>query len=513
MESCRGVVLALITLLLSAILLFFFRARKRCLRLPPSPPGLPFIGHLHLLGQNPHQIFFKLSQQHGSLFSLRLGSVPAIVASSPAAARQILQTHDHIFASRLPSTADSLINGHRNIRAAQPGPYWRLIRLICASEFFTPKRLESFRPIRAEEVGDLARNVLRESRSGGDSTTPVAIRGHLYTISTNVISRMMLGKRLTELTASQADPSLHLRTLIPNMMRLSGSFNLGDLIPCLSWLDPQGIAKESEELGHKINTVFQEIIDRRRQEGATGDDAARPHDFLDRLLLAASSNKYKDINITDENINAVLLNMFSGGTDTSSLTIEWALAELLANPEKLKRAQEELVSVVGKARPISELDIPQLPYLQAIMKETLRLHPVGPLLIPHFTNEACKIFNYDIPSNTLAFVNVWAIGRDPNTWKDPLKFYPERFLGSNIDPRGQHFELLPFGSGRRICPGLALGLISTNVVLGSLIHCFDWELVEELDFSEKFNLVLGLANPLVAKPTPRLPDHVIFNYY
>ncbi|MCO5553301.1 hypothetical protein L7F22_006822 [Adiantum nelumboides] len=299
------------------------------------------------------------------------------------------------------------------------------------------------------------------------------------------------------------------------MMRLSGSFNLGDLIPCLSWLDPQGIAKESEELGHKINTVFQEIIDRRRQEGAAkgDDDPARPHDFLDRLLLAASSNKYKDINITDENINAVLLNMFSGGTDTSSLTIEWALAELLANPEKLKRAQEELVSVVGKVRPISELDIPQLPYLQAIMKETLRLHPVGPLLIPHFTNEPCKIFNYDIQSNTLAFVNVWAIGRDPSTWKDPLMFYPERFLGSNIDPRGQHFELLPFGSGRRICPGLALGLVSANVVLGSLIHCFDWELVEELDFSEKFNLVLGLANPLVAKPTPRLPDHVIFNYY
>ncbi|KAI5061309.1 hypothetical protein GOP47_0023814 [Adiantum capillus-veneris] len=509
----ESLVLAFIILLISAILLFRIsaRARKRpACRLPPGPPGLPLIGHLHLLGQNPHQTFFKLSQQHGPLFSLRLGSIPAVVASSPAVAKQILQTHDHLFASRLPTIADSRINRHRNIRAAQPGPYWRLIRQICAMEFFTPKRLEAFRPIRAEEVGDLVRAVLCESRGG---QCAIAIRSHLYTISTNIISRMMLGKRLAELTASQADPSLHIRTLIPNMMRLSGSFNLADLIPCLSWLDIQGIAKESEALGHKINTVFQEVIDRRRCEaGEGGEDSGRPRDFLDTLLQAASSSKYKEINITDENVNAVLLNMFSGGTDTSSLMIEWALAELLANPEKLKLAQEELVRVVGTTRPISELDIPHLPYLQAVVKETMRLHPTGPLLIPHFTNEPCKIFDYEIPSKTLAFVNVWAIGRDPKTWKDPLKFYPERFFDSDIDPRGQHFELLPFGSGRRICPGLALGLVSVNLVLGSLIHCFDWMLVEELSFCEKFNLVLGLANPLVAKPTPKLPEHVIHNY-
>ncbi|KAH7302696.1 hypothetical protein KP509_23G083200 [Ceratopteris richardii] len=480
--------------------------------LPPGPPGLPVIGNLHVLGDNPHQILHKLSLQYGPLFSLRLGSMPAIVASSPAAARQILQTHDQSFAFRVPSKADSLISGHRSIRSAQPGPYWRLVRQICATQFFTTRRLETFRPVRAREVGRLISAVLRES--DGKASSPFSIRPHLYAVASNTVSQMMLGKRLEELTASQVDPALHLRTLIPQMMRLSASFNLADLVPWLAWLDPQGIAKESKKLGRKINTVFQQVIDKRRHSRAqaAGSETNGPPDFLDTLLDAAEDSRYKHIHITDENINAVLLNMFSGGTDTSALTIEWALAELLANPPILYRAQKEIEDVVGTSRCLTEADISRLPYLQAIIKETMRLHPTGPLLIPHFTFESCEILGFHIPSMTMAFVNVWAIGRDANTWKDPLMFFPDRFMESSIDPRGQNFEFLPFGSGRRICPGHSLALISVHLVLGTLVHCFDWTPVKKIDFSETFNLVLALRNPLIAKATPRIPMHVIESY-
>eukprot|EP00250_Pteridium_aquilinum_P022022 c25281_g1_i2 orf=143-769(+) len=204
--------------------------------------------------------------------------------------------------------------------------------------------------------------------------------------------------------------------------------------------------------------------------------------------------------------------MMAAGTDTSAVTTEWALAELLASPDTLKKVQEELDEVVGRSRILQESDLPNLPYLRAVIFETMRLHPAAPLLAPHYSLEACELGGYHIPANTMIYVNAWAIGRDPDAWQNPLQFWPERFLGSSIDVLGQHFELIPFGSGRRICPGWRLGLLNVEVILANLLHAFDWSTSSKPDMDEKFGIIMSRKKPLIATPTPRLPRPVLEEY-
>ena len=206
----------------------------------------------------------------------------------------------------------------------------------------------------------------------------------------------------------------------------------------------------------------------------------------------------------------LLKNLFTAGTDTSSSIIEWALAEMLKNPRILKRAHEEMDQVIGKNRRLEETDIPKLPYFQAICKETMRKHPSTPLNLPRVSTEACEVNGYYIPKNTRLSVNIWAIGRDPDVWENPLDFTPERFLsGKNakIDPRGNDFELIPFGAGRRICAGTRMGIVLVEYILGTLVHSFDWKLpngVDQLNMDEAFGLALQKAVPLSAIVSPRL---------
>lgn len=204
--------------------------------------------------------------------------------------------------------------------------------------------------------------------------------------------------------------------------------------------------------------------------------------------------------------------MFTAGTDTSSSVIEWAISEMLKNPTILKRAQEEMDQVIGRNRRLMESDIPKLPYLQAICKETFRKHPSTPLNLPRIAQKDCQVNGYYIPKGTRLSVNIWAIGRDPNVWENPLEFNPDRFLSgkmAKIDPRGNDFELIPFGAGRRICAGTRMGIVLVEYILGTLVHSFDWKLpfddINELNMDESFGLALQKAVPLVAMVSPRLP--------
>ena len=194
--------------------------------------------------------------------------------------------------------------------------------------------------------------------------------------------------------------------------------------------------------------------------------------------------------------------------DTSATMIEWALSELIKHPPMMKKVINELEKVVGMERMVEESDLESLEYLNMVVKETLRLHPVVPLLIPHESIEDCTVDGFHIPQKSRVIVNVWAIGRDPNAWTDADKFLPERFMESDIDFRGQHFQFIPFGSGRRGCPGMQLGLTVVRLVLAQLVHCFDWELPDnmlpsELDMTEEFGITLPRAKHLVAIPTCR----------
>ena len=195
------------------------------------------------------------------------------------------------------------------------------------------------------------------------------------------------------------------------------------------------------------------------------------------------------------------------------MTVEWAISELLKKPEIFKKATEELDRVIGRERWVEEKDIVNLPYVDAIAKETMRLHPVAPMLVPRYSLEDIKIAGYDIPKDTRVLVNVWTIGRDPNVWDNPNEFFPERFIGKSIDVKGQDYELLPFGSGRRMCPGYSLGMKVIQSSLANLLHGFTWKLPgnmkkEDLNMEEVFGLSTPKKIPLVVLAEPRLPVHL-----
>ena len=206
--------------------------------------------------------------------------------------------------------------------------------------------------------------------------------------------------------------------------------------------------------------------------------------------------------------------MICAGTDTSATTMEWALCQLLKHPEVLRKAHEELDEVVGRERALEESDVPKLKYIECIVKETLRLHPPGPLMVPHVPTEDAKVAGYDIPKNSRVFINIWAVHRHPSAYKNPLEFDPDRFIGSDIDVKGTNYQLLPFGTGRRICPGLTMGLIMVQLGLARLLHSFDWSMPagqtaeHDLDMLETFGITTPKADPLQAVATARLAPHL-----
>lgn len=382
------------------------------------------------------------------------------------------------------------------------------MRQLCVTDLFCKKRLEGFLPIKMEEVGILIHSVLEDSQIG----RPVSVLSRLAACTNNIISRIVLGKRYTELASICQDSSANIVDLLTEMMHLLGVFNVGDYIPSLQWMDLQGYVRRMKKVGAKFKTILQEVIDVRRELRKA--DPSSPKDLLDVLLAAAQESQQTTSPITDDNIKAVLVDMYAGGTDTTSVTVEWALAELLKNPTSMKKLQAELDSIVGKDRIVEESDFSRLPYLRAVVKETMRLHPVIPLIL-YESRLPCNISGYDIPAKTRALIHVWAIGRDPNAWQKPLKFWPERFLESNRDVIGHDFELLPFGAGRRGCPGWMLGLSNVQLMLGRLVQGFQWSLPilssgleMELDMTEEFGMSVLMAKPLQAVAVPRLPLHL-----
>lgn len=278
----------------------------------------------------------------------------------------------------------------------------------------------------------------------------------------------------------------------------------------------QGLRPRFEKVRKGCDEFLEEIIDEHQQENSKGNNQKQHRDFVDVML----SYLNKPMNPNDEeqyvidrtNIKAIILDMIAAALETSAVVIEWVLAEVISHPRVKSLLQNELENVVGMNRMVEEADLGKLTYLDMVLKESLRLHPVAPLLIPHESMEDIEINGYHIPNKSRVLINIWAIGRDPNVWsKDVDEFLPERFGNSKIDVRGHDFQLIPFGSGRRGCPGLQLGLTTVRLVLAQLVHCFEWELPDgmlpdDLSMTEKFGLTVPRAKHLLAMPVYRLQD-------
>ncbi|KAF2530878.1 hypothetical protein F2Q70_00030364 [Brassica cretica] len=285
-------------------------------------------------------------------------------------------------------------------------------------------------------------------------------------------------------------------------MEAAGSPDLANFFPFLGFLDLQGNSKRMKFCTERLFKVFRGFIDIKTAEKSLRNDPkdASNRDFLDALLDLTVGDEAE---LDNNDIEHLLLDMFIAGTDTSSNTVEWAMAELLTNPKTMVKAQSQIQRIIGQNGFVQEPDISELPYIQAVVKETLRLHPAVPLLLPRKAETDVEVFGYLVPKDAQVLVNVWAIGRDPNVWENPTRFEPDRFLGEEIDVKGRDYELTPFGAGRRICPGLPLAVKMVSLMLVSLLYSFDWKLPTTVDMEETFGITLHKANPLHVVPVKK----------
>ncbi|KAL9239176.1 hypothetical protein vseg_013521 [Gypsophila vaccaria] len=494
-------VVSLVTFLFILYKWVGFRKLKRK-NLPPSPPRVPILGNLHQLGRYPHKKLQSIAQQYGELMLLHLGNKPTLVVSSAQAAREIMKTNDVVFSNRPQSIISKrLIYNRRNVAGAPYGAYWRQMKSICVLQLLSNKRVKSFRKVREEETALMMEKIR-------NTTCAVNLSETFMRFTNDVICRVAFGRKY-----NGEEDGAKFKELLKEFVELLGTFTVGNFIPWLAWIDrlnglDKKVSKLATEFDQFLEGIVQEHVDRLTTDGdgEVTDKADRVNDFVDVLLKVQMDNTV-GFPIDRDSIKALILDMFAGGTDTTYTVLEWAMTELLRHPEAMKKLQDEVRSITNDQANVTEDDLDKMVYLKAVIKETLRLYPPIPLLVPRESTHDVKINGFDIAAGTRVITNAWAIHRDPLTWEEPNTFRPERFLDSPIDFKGQDFELIPFGFGRRGCPGILFAMANNEIVLANLVRMYDWMLPGEengvtLDMSQCTGLTIHRQVPLVAVATP-----------
>ncbi|KAF3448404.1 hypothetical protein FNV43_RR09117 [Rhamnella rubrinervis] len=511
MHEHVGQVPILIVMTALAVLWFAWtnkKSRKASPRLPPGPWGLPIVGYLPYLGTDLHKEFTQLAKIYGPIYKLWLGSKLCMVVSSPSLVKEVVRDHDLTFTNRDPPIAGKIVTyGGNDIVFQAYGSVWMKLRKIFVSQMLGNSVLDGLYSLRREQVKNSIRQVY------GKAGTPVDVSKLAFLTAFNASLSMFWGGSLQQ---DQADYGAQLRNAATEIMVLIGSPNISDIFPPLAWFDIQGIEKQMKALFGIFDRIFDSAIEQRKKIMAAAKAEDRQpqrneerKDFL-QFLLDLNENENSATSITIAQLKGMLMVIVVGGTDTTSTMVEWTIAELIQHPDIMHKVREELIQVVGLNNWVEEFHLPKLTYLNAVIKETCRLHPALPLLVPRCPSDSRTVGGYLVPKGTRIFINAWSIHRDPSVWDNPLEFMPERVLNdpSKFDFYGNSFEYLPFGSGRRMCAGLPLGERMLIYILASFLHCFEWKMPVgvKLELSDKFGIVTKKMVPLVAVPTPRLPN-------
>ncbi|XP_076939742.1 xanthotoxin 5-hydroxylase CYP82C4-like [Bidens hawaiensis] len=506
------------------LLVFIIRTRlKSTQREAPELGGAwPIIGHLHLFGgdQLLHRTLGTIAEKYGPAFNIRLGTRRrAFVVSSWEVAKECLTVNDEALACRPKTAALKHMCYDNKVFGLGPyTPYWREMKKISIEEFLSNRRIEKLKDVRLLEINSGLNELYKRWIQNSHRPVVVELSNWLEQKLYNIIAIMVSGKRYFGDGVS-GDEAARFQKAISEFFRLSGVFVVSDVIPFLWWLDLHGYQEQMKKTAKDLDLVLgrwlnehrqKRKLDLERNKNKNKDDAK---DFIDVMLSLDDEGKLPNNEIdSDTIIKSTCLGMILGGNTTAGI-VNWAIALLLNHPDVLMKLQQEIDENVGKERQVDESDIKHLLFLEAIIKETFRLYPAGPLLAPREARKDCVVAGYDVKAGTRIIVNVWKIQRDERVWSDPSKFQPERFMGlghKHIDLRGQRFVLLPFGFGRRSCPGVTLALLEIHLTLARLVHSFDLSRPGGLpvDMTEGPGMTNPKKKSLEVLLTPRLPSWI-----
>ncbi|KAG7532756.1 Cytochrome P450 [Arabidopsis thaliana x Arabidopsis arenosa] len=435
---------------------------------PPSPWRLPVIGNLHQLSLHPHRSLHSLSLRYGPLMLLHFGRVPTLVVSSADMAHDVMKTNDLKFADRPKRKAVStFLNGGRDVAFSPYGESWRQFKSICVMHLLSKKMVRSFEKVREEEI-----NVMMEKvEKAASSSSPLNLSGLLSSLTSDLICRIALGRKYSS-DGEEVGNTYNVKEIVRKTMELSGSFPLGEYIPSLAWIDTiRGVDDKVEEVSNKIDSFLEKAVQEHVEDHADKERS----DFVD-ILVSIQRDKTMGFEFGNSEIKNLILDVFLGGTATTFTLLEWTMTELMRHPECMKKLKDDIYSASTTTAKlyVSEEEVANMKYLKAVIKEVLRLHPPVPIILRGLCEDV-KLKGYDIAEGTLVIINAWAIQRDTETWgADAEEFRPERHLDTLVEFEGQDFMYIPFGSGRRRCPGIRFGLTMAEVTLANLVKRFDW---------------------------------------
>ncbi|XP_015080791.1 isoflavone 2'-hydroxylase-like [Solanum pennellii] len=481
------------------ILFRYFFHRKR--NLPPSPFSFPIIGHLYLLKNALHLTLTSLSAKYGPVLYLKLGyNMPVTVVSSPSAIEECLTRNDVIFANRPKTLAGEKFTFNYIVYVWAPyGQLWRILRRLTVVELFSSQSLSKSCTLRDEEIATFIRSLYRFSTI--NSSKKVDLTNWAFTLVFNLMTKIIAGKHIVKEEDAGMEKGIEIIEKLRGTFLVTISFlNMIDFLPILRWFGYKGLEKKMDVIHNKRNEFLNRLLDEFRHSKISG---LKPNsNTLIETLLSFQESEPEFY--TDDIIKSIMLVVFVAGTETSSSTIQWVMRLLLAHPEALHKLRADIDNKVGNKRLVRESDLTKLPYLRCVVNETMRLYPPVPLLLPHYSTEDCTVGGYDVPKHTMLLINAWAVHRDPKVWDDPEKFKPERFEATEGETERFNYKLIPFGMGRRACPGTDMGLRAVSLALGALIQCFEWQIEEEESLEASYHARMSMQNkPLKAICTPR----------
>ncbi|CAJ1953213.1 unnamed protein product [Sphenostylis stenocarpa] len=504
--------IAFLVLIPTFLFLVLHRSRSKQPKEPPTIPGAwPILGHLPLLARSPatHHLLGSVADSHGPLFTIKLGTVKTLVISNWETAKECFTTNDVAVSYRPNLVAcENMTYNFAMVGLAPYGQFWRDMRKNVASVFLADYRLDAFSDVRVSEVRTSAKELYHKGTRGKTENGffEVEMKQWLKEVAFNVVLRMIAGKRyFGETAVVEEEEARRCLVALNDYMRLLGVFAVADAVPWLRWFDFGGHEKAMKENFKELDVVVEAWLEEhKRKRGLNGEKGG---DFMDVMLSMIDGINIHGFD-SDTIIKATSMALILGGTDTSSATNIWTLSLLLNNPLALAKVKEEIDTHIGKERLVTESDITKLVYLHAVVKESLRLYPPTPLSGPREFREDCMFGEYHVKKGTRLITNLWKIQTDPSIWPEPLEFKPERFLTTHkdVDVKGKHFELIPFGSGRRICPGISFALRTSHLTLANFLHCFDVSKTssEPLDMTSVVELTNVKVAPIEVFIKPRL---------